>query len=193
MRPQTPFIWSIETPPSMTKAYAAGDGSLQATVPNVNSCSPMTCGGQWRSLPAVLPLWAVCCASASWVWTLHVFFLVGCAEGKELWGCLVGFLVGFVCLVWVGWSCASVVTEKFTNRYSGTYGGLWGRVGAAAHIVPKAKCFHGNTAASASSLSFRALQREGQRNWALGFLDFSCDVLPLPHRVSVKFKELKHH
>lgn len=37
------------------------------------------------------------------------------------------------------------------------------------------------------------LQREGQRKSALGFGDFSCDALPLPHPVSVKFKELKHH
>lgn len=55
----------------------------------------------------------------------------------------------------------NVVTEKFTNKYSGTYVGLQGRVRAAVHTVAKAKCFHGNTASSASGLSFQALQRKG--------------------------------
>lgn len=68
----------------------------------------------------------------------------------------------------------------------------------AARIVAKAKCLHGNTASSASNLSFQALQCEGQKGTGLCDASFSSWIFSLVHClclhcVSVEFKELKQH
>ena len=69
---------------------------------------------------------------------------------------------------------------------------------AAARIVAKAKYFHGNTAASASNLSFQALQHKGQKGTGPWDASFCSWIFPLTHclclhHVSVELKELKHH
>lgn len=68
---------------------------------------------------------------------------------------------------------------------------------AAVCIVAKAKCFNGNTASSASNLSFQAQQYEDQKRTGPGDASFCSGIfllihsLCLPH-VSVELKELKH-
>lgn len=68
---------------------------------------------------------------------------------------------------------------------------------AAVCIVAKAKCFHGNTASSASNLSFQAQQCEDQKRTGSGNASFFSWIFLLIHclclhHVSVEFKELKH-
>lgn len=53
MRPQTPFIWSIETPLSIMEVSTFGNGSLHSTVLNIKGHSLRNCEGQWWWLPVV--------------------------------------------------------------------------------------------------------------------------------------------
>lgn len=67
---------------------------------------------------------------------------------------------------------------------------------AAVRIVTKAKCFHGNTASSASNLSFQAQQCEDQKRTGSGDASFcSWIFLLIPslclHLFSLEFKQLK--
>lgn len=88
MRPQTLFIWSIETPLSVMKVSTFGDGSLHSTVLNIKGCSLRNRKGQQWCLPAVTTASGYCDSEQSatpadfWLGVCMHFFHVGCGEGR---------------------------------------------------------------------------------------------------------------
>lgn len=90
MRPQTPFIRSIETPLSIMKVRTLGDGSLRSTVLSIKGHSLRSCeDSSGSSVLYQLPLAteALCSACRLLVWGLCVCFLAGCREGRVFLGC----------------------------------------------------------------------------------------------------------
>jgi len=106
VRPQTPFIWSIETPPSIMKVSSFGEGSLHSAALNIKGRSLRNCKGQGWCLPAV-PAGSGYCDSEQfampvgfWVGVCMSFFFLGVGTVGSFSGCL----EGFICFVFgFGW------------------------------------------------------------------------------------------